>query len=105
MITKMLCSPYSKTEPWSVAASCHRGTIYLSEVETEEAREHTRNQTPRMEQMCYWGLKFEDYLTSKGETFILVNYVWRYIYVHLESLFLQCVNAVIVSKKVIGTTS
>ena len=70
MITKMMCSPYNKTEPWCVAATRHNGTIYLSEIETEEAKEHTRNQTPRMEQMCYWGLKFEDYITNKGEVWL-----------------------------------
>ncbi len=67
MITKMMVSPYNKTEPWQFAATRHRGTIYLSEVETEEAKEASAKQTPRMELMCYWGLKFEDYLTNKGK--------------------------------------
>ncbi len=62
----MMVSPYSKTEPWTMAATRHRGTIYLSEVETDEAREAETNRTPRMQQMCYWGLKFEDYLTNEG---------------------------------------
>ncbi len=66
MITKIMVSPYNKTEPWRLAATRHRGTIYLSEVETEEAKEVSAKQTPRMERMCYWGLKFEDYLTNKG---------------------------------------
>ena len=66
MITKMLCSPYNKSEPWKVAATLYNGTIYLSEIETEEAKERTERQTPREQQYCYWGVKFEDYMTVKG---------------------------------------
>ena len=62
----MLCSPYNKSEPWKMAATLHNGTIYLSEIETEEAKERTERQTPREQQYCYWGVKFEDYMTVKG---------------------------------------
>lgn len=72
MITKMLCSPYNKSEPWKVAATLHNGTIYLSEIETEEAKERTERQTPREQQYCYWGVKFEDYMTVKG-TYVLIS--------------------------------
>ena len=72
MITKLLCSPYNKSEPWKVAATLHNGTIYLSEIETEEAKERTERQTPREQQYCYWGVKFEDYMTVKG-TYVLIS--------------------------------
>ena len=78
MVTKMMVSPYNKTEPWTVAATCHRGTIYLSEVETEASREAEANRTPRMQQMCYWGLKFEDYLTNEGTCIHIANYYLLY---------------------------
>ena len=66
MLTKMLCSPYNRTEPWKVAATLHNGSIYLSEIETEESKQREEKMTPREHKMCYWGLKFEDYLTSRG---------------------------------------
>ena len=49
-----------------MAATLYNGTIYLSEIETEEAKERTERQTPREQQYCYWGVKFEDYMTVKG---------------------------------------
>lgn len=66
MITKILCSPYNKTEPWKVAVTLYNGTIYLSEVETEEGKRKVETQSDRMKEMCYWGVKFEDYVTSFG---------------------------------------
>ena len=62
----MLCSPYNKSDPWKVAATLHNDTIYLCEIETEEAKRKTANQTPREKQCCYWGVKFEDYMTVTG---------------------------------------
>ena len=66
MVTKLLCSPYNKSEPWTMAATLHNGTIYLSEIETYETREREENMSARHQQMCYWGVKFEDYMTSKS---------------------------------------
>ncbi len=73
MLTKMLCSPYNKTEPWMMAVTLHHGTIYLSELETAEARERTARQSGLMKEMCYWGLKFEDYMTTKGDEALLAS--------------------------------
>lgn len=66
LMTKFLCTPYNKSEPWKVAASLHHGTIYLRELDTEEKRRKDANMSLREKQMCYWGLKFEDYMTAKG---------------------------------------
>ena len=49
-----------------MAATLHNGSIYLSEIETEESRKREEKKTPREHEMCYWGLKFEDYLTNRG---------------------------------------
>ncbi len=68
MLTKILCSPYNKTEPWKVAATLYNGAIYLSEIETEESVRRNETQSPRMKEMCYWGVKFEDYVTSVGQS-------------------------------------
>lgn len=66
MLTKVLCSPYNKNEPWMVAATLYNGTIYLSEIETEKAKQEEAMRNQRMKEMCYWGVKFEDYVTSSG---------------------------------------
>ena len=66
MLTKMMCSPYNKSEPWKVVATLFNKTIYLSEVETEHARNKTANESLRMKEMSYWGVKFEDFVTSAG---------------------------------------
>lgn len=66
MLTKMLCSMYNQQEPWKVAATLHQGTIYLQEIETEEKRRHEAEMPQKQREMCYWGLKFENYVTCKG---------------------------------------
>ena len=66
ILTKMLCSLYNYQEPWKVAATLYKGTIYLQELETEEKRESEATMSPQQRATCYWGLKFEEYVTSKG---------------------------------------
>ena len=66
MLTKMLCSPYNHQEPWRLAATLYNGTIYLQEIETEEKRRQEAAMPPQQKAACYWGLKFEDYVTCKG---------------------------------------
>ena len=63
-MTKILCTPYERKEPWQMALSINKGTIYISEVETLDARQRRLNQSERQDEMCYWGYKFEDYVTS-----------------------------------------
>ena len=62
--TKFLCTPYETREPWQMAACKFNGTIYISEVETEFARNQRLNRTDMQNEMCYWGYKFEDYMTE-----------------------------------------
>ena len=47
-----------------MAATFFNGTVYISEVETEKARLDRINRPERQKEMCYWGYKFEDYVTS-----------------------------------------
>ncbi len=42
----------------------HNGTIFINEVETEATKERKRSETRRQKEMCYWGYKFEDYMTK-----------------------------------------
>lgn len=63
-LTKFLCTPYETREPWKMAATLYNGTIYISEVETEKAKFDRQHRSSRQNEMCYWGYKFEDYLTE-----------------------------------------
>ncbi|XP_076852961.1 decapping and exoribonuclease protein isoform X2 [Brachyhypopomus gauderio] len=51
-------------EGWLLAASKFGGTIYISEVETEAARRARESRTERLEEMMYWGYKFEQYICA-----------------------------------------
>ena len=68
-LTKLLTTPYETREGWLLAATLFRGTLYLSEVETEASRRDTENRTERHEEMMYWGYKFEQYLCAGRPTY------------------------------------
>ena len=57
-----MCTPYESREPWQLAATLFNGTIYISEVETEEAKKRRQDMDAKHREMCYWGIKFEDYV-------------------------------------------
>lgn len=60
-LTTLLTTPYETREGWLLAVTRFRGTLYVSEVETEEARKDRETRAPRHEEMMYWGYKFEQY--------------------------------------------
>ncbi|KAM3863889.1 decapping and exoribonuclease protein-like [Diretmus argenteus] len=60
-LTKLLTTPYETREGWLLAVTRFRGTLYISEVETEAARRENENRTEKHEEMMYWGYKFEQY--------------------------------------------
>ncbi|KAM9779920.1 decapping and exoribonuclease protein [Neosynchiropus ocellatus] len=63
-LTKLLTTPYETREGWLLAATKFRGTVYISEVETEAAQRDRENREERHEEMMYWGYKFEQYACS-----------------------------------------
>lgn len=63
-LTKVLTTPYETQEGWMLAASMFRGTIYISELETEAARVNRETRSERHEEMMYWGYKFEQYICA-----------------------------------------
>ncbi|KAL6102895.1 dxo [Pungitius sinensis] len=65
-LTKLLTTPYETREGWLLAVTRFRGTLYISEVETEAARQEQENRTERHEEMMYWGYKFEQYTCADG---------------------------------------
>jgi RAT1-interacting protein len=59
-----LCTPYETREPWKIAATLYKGTIYLNEIETSEGYDRRKNMEEKHKEMCYWGHKFETYVCS-----------------------------------------
>ncbi|XP_059139307.1 decapping and exoribonuclease protein-like [Physella acuta] len=64
LITRLLCIPYENREDLLVAVIRFRGTHYLCEYDTETKKAREENITPRDEEMCAWGFKFEQYVTA-----------------------------------------
>lgn len=65
-LTKLLTTPYETREGWLLAVTMFKGTLYISEVETEAARRERENRTEKHEEMMYWGYKFEQYTCAGG---------------------------------------
>lgn len=63
-LTKLLTTPYETRDGWLLAATKLGGTLYISEVETEAARKERENRPERLEEMMYWGYKFEQYICA-----------------------------------------
>ncbi|KTF94064.1 hypothetical protein cypCar_00021881 [Cyprinus carpio] len=72
-LTKVLTTPYETQEGWMLAASKFRGTIYISEVETEAARVHRETRSERQEEMMCWGYKSEQYLCAGLGTLVFCS--------------------------------
>lgn len=66
-LTKIMCTPYEKRESWQMAATLYNGTIYVSDVETEENKHKRQNMEEKHKEMCFWGYNFESYVTSQVE--------------------------------------
>lgn len=93
--TKFLITPYQTREPWKMAVTKFKGTIYISEVETEKSRQERVNRSPIHQEMCYWGYKFEDYMTKSinggmfffQHSFSVFLLILRYISVSFVIIF------------------
>lgn len=63
-MTKVMCTPYETHDGWLMAAQKIGSTIYISEVETEEAKKKRLGRTEKEKLMMYWGVRFETYMTE-----------------------------------------
>ena len=63
-LTKFMCTPYENRDGWIMACQKLHRTIYISEVETEQAAEQRRNRSDREKHMIFWGKRFEGYMTG-----------------------------------------
>ena len=64
LLTKMLCTPYERNAGWKIAITLHNGTYYLCEFDTEQQKIFKQRVTESEMEVCCWGWKFEQYLTS-----------------------------------------
>ncbi|RCH99426.1 Protein rai1, partial [Rhizopus stolonifer] len=63
ILTKILCTPYSRKEPWEFRATRYKDTIYIEEQVTEEKKRQESQATDRQKRMSYWGYRFETLCT------------------------------------------
>ncbi|XP_015260940.1 PREDICTED: decapping and exoribonuclease protein-like [Gekko japonicus] len=64
-LTKVLTTPYEKQDGWLLAVSLFRGTLYVSEVETESARRQREQRSEMLKELMYMGYKFEHYMCAE----------------------------------------
>ena len=64
LLTKLLCTPYENQEGWKIAVCRFRGTLYMCEFDTDEKLQENRLDDKCQQKMCYWGFKFETYITA-----------------------------------------
>ncbi|KAI8374469.1 RAI1 like PD-XK nuclease-domain-containing protein [Radiomyces spectabilis] len=63
IITKIMCTPYTRNEPWELRATRYNGTVYIEEQATEQKKQQESNASERQNLMSYWGYKFESLST------------------------------------------
>ncbi|KAI8342809.1 RAI1 like PD-XK nuclease-domain-containing protein [Chlamydoabsidia padenii] len=58
-MTKLLCTPYLRNEPWELRVSKYKDTIFMEEQATAKKKQNESQATVRQQLMCYWGYNFE----------------------------------------------
>uniref|UniRef100_F1L7U0 Decapping nuclease n=1 Tax=Ascaris suum TaxID=6253 RepID=F1L7U0_ASCSU len=64
LLTRIASTPYDVMEDWIVGAVRIGSTIFLCEFRTEEKKLRQEMLDRRDKLMCYWGFKFEQYVTT-----------------------------------------
>ncbi|KAF9432508.1 hypothetical protein BGZ76_010693 [Entomortierella beljakovae] len=59
ILTKIMCTPYNRNDPWELRATLYKGTIYIEEHVTPEKRLASNGEDDRHKLMSYWGYRFE----------------------------------------------
>lgn len=63
-LSNIACSLY-ELKPWKFAVIRQGKRLYMSEYETSQAEAERVNRSDRHSEMCYWGIRFEAFATSK----------------------------------------
>lgn len=67
LLTKLLCTPYENRDDWMIAVTKFRETYYLCEFDTQAKKRQKEQTSPHQDEMCFWGWKFEQYVTADEE--------------------------------------
>jgi len=67
LLRLLLNTPYETRDPWIIRVMKWKGSIYLLQQETEQETQRKLNLTVRDRRFCYWGYKFEQYMTNQAE--------------------------------------
>ncbi|KAF9907355.1 Dom-3 Z [Linnemannia zychae] len=59
LLTKIMCTPYARNEPWEMGATLYNGSIYIEEHVSDEKRINALGSNDRHKLMSYWGYRFE----------------------------------------------
>lgn len=82
-MTRLLCIPYENREDLLVAVIRFRGTYFMCEIDTEKKKQEEKERTPKQEEMCAWGFKFEQYVTASELIMFMMLYdSWCIDYVY-----------------------
>lgn len=78
ILRQLMCLQYERSCDFRIKATLLNGTIYMAKEETEGQRLKNENMTAKAWNMCSWGFKFEQYVTtnhpdSKPVTDVPVN--------------------------------
>ncbi|CAD6184380.1 unnamed protein product [Caenorhabditis auriculariae] len=63
LLTRIAVTPYDQRDSWRFRAARRLGVVFLNEEETEEKKKKKENISVREKHMCFWGFKFEQYMT------------------------------------------
>ena len=59
-----------------LAVTKFRGTYFMCEFDTEQKKRQKERTTPRQEEMCAWGFKFEQYVVAGTFKYIFILHIY-----------------------------
>jgi RAT1-interacting protein len=71
LLTTLMVTPYEDREGWKISVVKYKDTIYLWQEDTEEKKKRLQNETQKDKEMCYYGRKFEQYMSTGIACFFL----------------------------------
>ncbi|XP_016962732.1 decapping nuclease DXO homolog [Drosophila biarmipes] len=64
ILRQLMCMPYERYREFRIKATLLNGSVYMAKEETPEQQLENENMTEAQKDMCSWGFKFEQYVTS-----------------------------------------
>ncbi|KAL0082305.1 hypothetical protein F4703DRAFT_1739362 [Phycomyces blakesleeanus] len=63
IMTKIMCTPTTRNEPWMLRATRHKNTIYIEEQAMDEKKRNEADLPIKEQMQCYGGYRFETLCT------------------------------------------